>query len=82
MIQCRACNLWGHFARDCPTKETPQLLCKWCSPGDHEDTKCPHAKPGVNLLSIEIESSEKETLALTRKQEKTYPNLKEEKKRL
>ena len=23
MIQCRACNLWGHFARDCTMKETP-----------------------------------------------------------
>ena len=51
MIQCRACNLWGHFARDCTTKEVPQLLCRWCGPGDHEDSKCP--KQSVNLLSIE-----------------------------
>ena len=54
----------------------------WCGPEDHEDAKCPHGKLGVDLLSIETESGEEETLALTRKQAKTYPNLEEEKKKI
>ena len=80
MIQCHACNLWGHFARDCTTKETPQLLCRWCGPGDHEDSKC--LKKGVNLLSIE--ACDEKILAITREQAKKarYLDAEEEKKRL
>ena len=79
MIQCRACNLWGHFARDCTMKGTQQLLCRWCGLGDHEDANCP--KLGVNLLSIEIGNDE-ETLVITHAKEKMYPDSEEEKKRL
>ena len=80
MIQCWTCNLWGHFARDCTTKETPQLLCRWCGPGDHEDSKCP--KQGVNLLSIE--TFDENVLAIMREQARKakYPNAEEEKERL
>lgn len=58
------------------------MLCKWCGPRDHEDAKCPKPKPGVNLLSIETETCDEETLVITRKQAKTYLNTEEEKKRL
>lgn len=80
IIQCRACNLWGHSPRHCTTKETPQLLCRWCGPGDHKDSKCP--KPGVNLLTIE--RCEEEALVITCAQAKKaiYTNSKEEKKRM
>ena len=80
MIQCWACNLWGHFARDCTTKEAPQLLCRWCGPRDHEDSKCP--KQGVNLLSIE--TCDEKVLVITREQARKakYPNAEEEKERL
>lgn len=78
MVQCRACNLWGHFARDCTTTNTPKLLCRWCGPGDHEDAKCP--KLGVNLITIETD--EEEVLAITWKQAKLYPNMTEEKNKL
>ena len=75
-----ALNLWGHFARDCTTKEAPQLLCRWCGPGDYEDTKCP--KQSVNLLSIE--TFDENVLAITREQARKakYPNVEEEKERL
>jgi hypothetical protein len=63
MIQCRVCNLLGHFARDCTTKGTPQLLCRWCGPRDHDDLKYPKLGLGVNLLTIE--RCEKETLVIT-----------------
>ena len=78
MVQCRACNLWGHFVRNCTSTNTPKLLCRWCGLGDHEDAKCP--KSGVNLISISTD--EEEVLAITCKQAKLYPNLTEEKKRL
>ena len=76
MIQCRACNLWGHFARDCTTKEMPQVLCRWCGPGNHEDSKCP--KQGVNLLSIK--ACDEKILAITREQAKKarHPDAEEE----
>ena len=77
MVQCRACNLWSHFARNCTSTNTPKLLCKWCGPGDHEDVKCP--KSGVNLISI---FTDEEVLAITRKQAKLYPDPMEEKKKL
>lgn len=80
MIQCRACNLWGHFARDCTTKKTPQLLCRWCGPRAHEVSKCP--KQRVNLLSIE--TCDEKVLAVTQEQAKKakYPDVEEEKERL
>ena len=67
MIQCQARNLWGHFARDCTMKEMPQLLCRWCGPGDHEDSKCPKPKL-VNLLSIE--TCDERIMAITQQQTK------------
>ncbi len=78
IVQCRACNLWGHFARECTTTNTPKLLCRWCGPGDHDDTKCP--KSGINLITVGTD--EEEVLAITRKQAKLYPDPAEEKKRL
>ncbi|XP_057834881.2 uncharacterized protein LOC131045323 [Cryptomeria japonica] len=79
IIQCQACNQWGHFARECQNTETPQSLCRWCGPGDHDDTKCP--KQGVNLLNIEKTG---EVLAITRAQAKkaTYPDPHTKKERL
>ena len=61
-------------------KETPQLLCRWCGPGDHEDAKC--SKQGVNLLSIE--TCDEKVLAVTREQAKKekYLDAEEEKERL
>ncbi|XP_059064703.1 uncharacterized protein LOC131856795 [Cryptomeria japonica] len=43
MIQCRRCNEWGHFARDCQSGvgQGGGLLCKWCGLGKHEDVECP-----------------------------------------
>ena len=38
IIQCRACNLWGHFARECTIANTPKLLCRWCRPNNHDDS--------------------------------------------
>lgn len=75
MVQCRACNLWGHFAQN--YTNAPKLLCRWCGPGDYEDAKC--SKSRVKLISIGID---KEVLAITRKQAKLYPDPTEEKKRL
>ena len=66
IVQCRACNLWGHFARDCTAANTPKLLCRWCGPNDHEDSKCP--KFGVNLITVGTD--EEEVLAITRRQAK------------
>ena len=84
IIQCRACNQWGHFARDCTKEATPQHLCRWCGPGDYEDANFPQA--GVNLLNIEKaeKTGEKEVLAITRAQTKkaTYPDPRTEKERL
>ena len=62
-------------------KEMPQLLCKWCGPGDHEDSKCPKPKP-VNLLSIE--TCDERIMAITRQQAKKakYLDAEEEKERL
>ena len=77
MVQCRACNLWGHFARDCTTTNAPQLLCRLCGPGDHDDTKCP--KSGVHLITVGTD--EEEVLAITRKQAKEYPDPAEEKRK-
>ena len=70
--------MWGHFAQDCTTANTPKLLCRWCGLGDHEDAKCP--KLGVNLITIGTD--EEEVLAITRKQAKLYLDPTEEKKRL
>ena len=78
ILQCRACNLWGHFTPECTTANTPKLLCRWCGPGDHDNAKCP--KSGVNLITVRTD--EEEVLAITWKQAKVYPNLAEEKKRL
>ena len=77
MVQCQACNLWGQFAQNCTSTNAPKLLCRWCSPIDHEDAKCP--KSGVNLISID---RDEEVLAITHKQAKLYPDPTEEKKRL
>ena len=57
---------------------TPKLLCRWCRPDDHEDTKCP--KSGVNLITIGTD--EEEVLAITQKQAKAYPDPAEKRKRL
>ncbi len=80
MIQCCVCILWGHFAKDCTTKETSQLLCRWCGPRDHEDPKC--LKQGINLLSIE--ACDEKVLAITCEQARKakYPDAGEEKERL
>lgn len=64
IVQCRTCNLWGHFARDCTTTSTLKLLCRWCGPGDHEDSQCP--KSGVNLITVGTDVEE--VLAITRRQ--------------
>ena len=47
---------------------TPKLLCRWCGPGDHEDSKCP--KVGVNLITDGMD--EEDVLAFTWKQAKEY----------
>ena len=78
MVQCQACNLWGHFARDRTTANAPKLLCRWCSLGHHEDVKC--LKSRVNLITIGTD--EEEVLAITQKQAKLHPNPTKEKKRL
>ncbi len=63
MVQCQACNLWGHFACHCTSTNTPKLLCRWCSPRDHEDAK--YSKSRVNLITIKMDKEE--LLAITRK---------------
>ena len=70
--------MWGHFARDCTTANTPKLLCRWCEPGDHEDSKCP--KSGINLITVGTD--EEEVLAITRRQAKVYPDPAEEKRKV
>ena len=80
MIQCRNCNKWGHFARDCQNGQgSGGRLCKWCGPGDHEDNECPKQK-GIHMLEVE----EQEVLAITRAQVKkaTYPDPCMEKQRM
>ena len=77
MVQCGACHLWGHFARNC-TLANALKLCKWCGPRDHEDAKC--SKSGVNVITIRMD--EEEILVITWKQAKLYPDPTEEKKRL
>ena len=69
--------MWGHFARDCTTTNAPQLLCRWCGPGDHDDAKCP--KSGVHLITIG--TNEEEVLSITQKQAKEYPDPAEEKRK-
>ena len=61
-------------------KGTPYLLCRWCSLGDHDDSKCP--KLGVKLLTIE--RCDEETLAISHAHAKkaTYLDPEEEKKRM
>lgn len=76
MVQCRACNLWGHFSWDYTMANAPKLLCRWCISRDHKDSKCP--KSGVNLINIGVN---KEVLAITRRQAKLSPDLPKEKKR-
>ena len=58
--------MWGHFARDCTTANMLKLLCRWCGPGDHEDSKCP--KFGVNLITVGTDVEE--VLAITQRQAK------------
>lgn len=85
MIQCRACNQWGHYARECNNNDAPQKLCRWCSPGDHEDADCPKFGVGANLIDIEGNTRVKEAiLALTRGQAKEarYPHPRTEKQRM
>lgn len=87
MIQCRRCNEWGHFARDCQSGVGQGgLLCKWCGPGNHEDTECPRQK-GVNMLEVvrpELNSRCPEVLAITRSHTRKliYPDPGTEKGRL
>ena len=82
MIQCQKCNEWGHFARECQNGggQNGGMLCKWCGPGNHEDTNCPRQK-GVNML--DIVGSKSEILAITRIQTKKamYPEATVEKAR-
>ena len=66
IVQCRACNLWGHFAWDCTTENTPKLLCRWCRPNDHEDSKCP--KSGVILITVS--TNVEQVLEIIRRQAK------------
>lgn len=85
MIQCRACNQWGHFARECNNNDAPQKLCQRCGLGDHEDANCPKSGVGTNLLDIEGNAKAKEAiLALTRGQAKEakYPHPRTEKQRM
>lgn len=85
MIQCRACNQWGHYARECNNNDTAQKLCRWCGPGDHEDADCPKSSVGANLIDIEGNTRGKEAiLALTRGQAKEarYPHPRTEKQRM
>ena len=80
MIQCRNCNEWGHFARDCQSGQgNGGKLCKWCRPGDHEDTDCPKQKGSINMLEV----ADEEVLAITRAQSKraNYPDPRTEKER-
>ncbi|XP_059065008.1 uncharacterized protein LOC131857036 [Cryptomeria japonica] len=82
MIQCRKCNEWSHFARECQNGgDAESLLCKWCVPRNHEDIDCPRQK-GVNML--EVEGPREGVLAITRLQNKTamYPDPCTEKERL
>ncbi len=55
----------------------PQLLCRWCGPGDHDDSKCPKSR--VNLITVGMD--EKEVLAITREQAKEYLDPAEEKRK-
>lgn len=50
--------------RICTAANTPKLLCRWCRPGDHEDSKCPKAR--VNLITVDTDIEE--VLAITRRQ--------------